>query len=147
MAYATVADMYVRYQRAVLHDLADKKIDYDDTGEPLQTVEQVIEAALTDASVAIDGYIDGRATLPLKTIPAALVRHCCVLARYAMEEGAATEKAEKEYEATLSYLNKVATGDISLGLTKEEARPEAGDAVVFESAGSVWTRKGSKGFI
>ena len=147
MSYATVTDMYARYGRGVLRDLAEQKIDVDDDGTPLQTVEQVIEAALTDASAAIDGYIDGRATLPLKTVPAALVRHCCVLARYALEEGAATEKAEKEQVQTLAYLEKVAAGDISLGLTETEERPEAGDAVVFSSAGSVWSRQGSKGFI
>ncbi|GKX57617.1 hypothetical protein SOASR030_37290 [Leminorella grimontii] len=147
MAYATVADMNVRYGRDVLRDLAEEKIDCDDSGQPLQTVEQVIETALADASAAIDGYIDVRLLLPLKKVPAVLIRHTCILARYALESGAATEKAEKEYEATIRFLEKVGAGDISFGLTADDQVPESGDVVVFESAGSVWTRKGSKGFI
>lgn len=147
MAYASVNDMVTRYGRVVLVQLAQEKIEQDDEGQPLQTVDQVIEAALVDASSAIDGYIDGRAKLPLQTVPSALIRHACVLARYALEEGAATEKAEKEYETTLRYLEKVSTGDISLALGQEEERPESGDVVVMENAGSVWARNRSKGYI
>lgn len=147
MAYASVNDMVTRYGRAVLVQLAQGKIEHDDEGQPLQTVDQVIEAALEDASSGIDGYIDGRARLPLLTVPSALIRHACVLARYALEEGAATEKAEKEYETSLRYLEKVSTGDISLGLGQEDERPDTGDVVVMENAGSVWSRGRSKGYI
>lgn len=147
MAYASVSDMTTRYGFSVLQILAEKKTDYDENGNPQQTVEQIIDAALTDASAAIDGYIDGRATLPLKVVPAALVRLACVLARYAMEDGVATEKALKEYEDALRLLEKVSTGDISLGLSVDDERPESGDIAIMENAGSVFSRRQSKGFI
>ncbi|WP_140918659.1 gp436 family protein [Limnobaculum xujianqingii] len=147
MVYASVADMNVRYGRDTLRQLAEQKIDCDNDGQPLQTVEQVIETALADASAAIDGYIDTRLLLPLQKVPAVLIRHTCILARYALEPGAATEKAEKEYDATIRFLEKVSTGDISLALTQDEEQPDTGDVVVMENAGSVWARDRSKGYI
>lgn len=147
MSYATVADMFKRYNRADLFQLATGKIDHDDAGEPLQTPDQIIDAALADASVMVDGYIDGRTKLPLKTVPAPLVRVTCVIARYNLEDGAATEKATKDYDDAIKFLTAVAHGDLSLGLSFDDERPEENEVVFLESAPLAWSRKNSKGFI
>ncbi|MEQ5119501.1 gp436 family protein [Morganella morganii] len=150
MSYATLADMYARYSRDALHILTDVKIDdwQSLSPEELQsTREHLIQIALDDSTATIDGYIDGRATLPLETVPVVLVRIACVLTRSSLEEGAATEKATKDQEDVIRLLEKVSAGDVSLGLSKESERPTGGDVAIITSQGSVWSREKSKGFI
>lgn len=147
--YATVQDIYSRYSKTAINQLADSKIDVDDaTGEQLQTREQIINNAILDASAAIDGYISGRITLPVDKVPAVLVRAACVLAYYNLADGVATEKAEKDKDDIIRFLEKVAAGQISLGLTIDNSKlDEAGDVAIITSSGSVWARGRSKGFI
>ena len=149
MMYATAQDMYNRYSKATINQLADSKIDIDeDTGEQLQTREQIINNAIADASAAVDGYISGRITLPVDKVPAVLVRADCVLAYYNLADGVATEKAEKDKDDIIRFLEKVASGQISLGLAIDNSKlDEAGDVAIITSAGSVWSRSRSKGFI
>ena len=147
--YATVQDVYSRYSKTVINQLADSKIDIDEaTGEPLQTREQIISNAILDASAAIDGYISGRVTLPIDKIPAVLVRAACVLAYYNLADNVATEKAEKDKDDIIRFLEKVAAGQISLGLSIDSSKlDEVGEVAVITSAGSVWARGRSRGFI
>lgn len=150
MSYATLKDMYSRYSLDALRTLANAKIDnWHELDAPALTAEQerLIQIALDDATATIDGYIDSRATLPLKTVPTVLIRVACVLARFALEDGSATDKATKDSEDVLRLLEKVASGDISLGLSKEAERPDGGDVAMMSSAGSVFARDKSKGFI
>ncbi|OCG62238.1 gp436 family protein [Gilliamella sp. Fer4-1] len=149
MMYATAQDMYKRYSKTAINQLADNKIDIDDeTGEQLQAREQIINNAILDASAAIDGYISGRIKLPVDKVPAVLVRAACVLAYYNLSDSVATEKTEKDKDDIIRFLEKVAAGQISLGLSVDNSKlAEVGDVAVVTSAGSVWARNRSKGFI
>lgn len=150
MSYATLTDIYARYSHDDLHQLTDRKID-NSFSLPLEELtlarNKKLQIALDDATATIDGYIDGRATLPLKTVPTVLVRAACVLARFSLEEGKATDKATKDQEDIIRLLEKVSSGDVSLGLSAEAERPTGGDVAIIQSAGSVWSRDRSKGFI
>lgn len=150
MSYATLKDIYARYRHGDLHQLTDFKIDNSFSLPPEELTlarHALLQTALDDATATIDGYIDGRATLPLKTIPTVLVRVACVLARFSLEEGQATDKATKDKEDVIRLLEKVSAGDVSLGLSPEAERPTGGDVALIESAGSVWARDKSRGFI
>ncbi|MFQ1018666.1 gp436 family protein [Gilliamella sp. CG13] len=147
--YATAQDMYNRYSKTVINQLADNKIDIDaETGELSKAREQIINNAILDASAAIDGYISGRVTLPIDKIPAVLVRAACVLAYYNLADNVATEKAEKDKDDIVRFLERVASGQISLGLSIDNSKlDEVGEVAVITSAGSVWARGRSRGFI
>ena len=106
-----------------------------------------IYEALDDAAQTIDSYLAGRYTLPLTSVPAVLSRHCCYLARYYLEKNRATEQARQDYEDSLRFLEKVASGAISLGLSDSGETVESDNTVVMESDGSVWARERAKGFI
>ena len=139
MSYATLDDLRKRYGEADLLDLAQQSDGSWDTVK--------IYEALDDAAQTIDSYLAGRYTLPLTSVPAVLSRHCCYLARYYLEKNRATEQARQDYEDSLRFLEKVASGAISLGLSDNGETVESDNTVVMESGGSVWARERAKGFI
>ncbi|SNV66898.1 gp436 family protein [Haemophilus pittmaniae] len=139
MSYATLDDLRKRYGEADLLDLAQQSDGSWDTVK--------IYEALDDAAQTIDSYLAGRYTLPLTSVPAVLSRHCCYLARYYLEKNRATEQARQDYEDSLRFLEKVASGAISLGLSDSGETVESDNTVVMESGGSVWARERAKGFI
>ncbi|HHE3594945.1 TPA: gp436 family protein [Pasteurella multocida] len=137
--YATQESLIKRYTADVLLAVAmtaQKTLD-----------EVKIKEALEDASQTIDSYLAGRYSLPLKQIPAVLERHCCYIARYFLEKNRATNQARQDYEDSIRYLEKVAAGTISLGISEQGETVESDNTAMIESAGSVWARDKSKGFI
>lgn len=108
---------------------------------------QKVAEALEDASQTIDSYLAGRYTLPLKSVPAVLERHCCYIARYFLEKNRATDQSRRDYDDSIRYLEKVANGTISLGIGEDGKTVEGDNVVIIESAGSVWARDRAKGFI
>lgn len=136
--YATQAGLIKRYTLEVLESVAwaDGALD---SGK--------VQEALEDASQTIDSYLAGRYPLPLKVVPAVLERHCCYIARYFLEKNRATDQARQDYEDSLRFLEKVAAGAISLGLSIDDEAVESENGAMIESAGSVWRRQSAKGFI
>lgn len=135
MLYATQDSLIKRYGEQSIKTLAGQ-IDSPKVAE-----------ALDDASRTIDSYLAGRYTLPLKSAPAVLERHCCYIARYFLEKNRATEQARRDYDDSIRYLEKVASGIISLGIAESGETVESDNVATIESAGSVWARDRAKGFI
>ncbi|QOF67441.1 DUF1320 family protein [Actinobacillus sp. GY-402] len=135
MLYATPDSLVKRYGEQSIKTLAG------------QADSPKVTEALEDASQTIDSYLAGRYTLPLKSAPAVLERHCCYIARYFLEKNRATDQARRDYEDSIRYLEKVASGAISLGITEDGDTVESDNAATIESAGSVWARDRAKGFI
>ena len=69
------------------------------------------------------------------------------IARYNLEESCATERAENDYKDALKLLGKIASGELSIGLSRDDKRPDGGMVAEVESGGRVWGRDVSKGFI
>ncbi|EAA8605612.1 DUF1320 domain-containing protein [Salmonella enterica] len=140
MTYATAADLDERYGAELITRLSDK----DNTGERQQAT---IDGALSDADVLIDSHLDGRYTLPLTVVPRLLQIIALKIARYNLEETCATDRAIADYKDATKLLEKVGSGDISIGLSQDDKRPDGGLVVDMESGGRVWGRDKSKGFI
>ena len=134
MLYATQEGLVKRYGEQSIKTLA------------ISADSPKVAEALEDASQTIDSYLAGRYTLPLKSVPAVLERHCCYIARYFLEKNRATDQARRDYDDSIRYLEKVANGTISLGISEDGETVEDNVAIV-ESQGSVWARDKSKGFI
>lgn len=137
--YATLADLQQRFSAAELIDLTDRSgagvID-----------SAVIAAALNDAKATIDGYLAARYPLPLATVPEVLNRLCCDVARYYLYDERATEQVTKRFDDAIKLLDKLSNGAVTLGLPQAEA-PEGSNTSELQSAGSVWSRPASKGFV
>lgn len=139
MLYATPESLIKRYTLDVLLSIA--------RNDERQLDESKVNEALEDASQTIDSYLAGRYRLPLNAVPSVLERHCCYIARYFLEKNRATDQARLDYEDSIRYLEKVASGMISLGLSDMDEPVETDNSAVMESNGSVWSRERSKGFI
>lgn len=139
MPYATPESLIKRYTLDVLLSIA--------RDDERQLDEPKVYEALEDASQTIDSYLAGRYRLPLNAVPSVLERHCCYIARYFLEKNRATDQARLDYEDSIRYLEKVASGMISLGLSDMDEPVETDNSAVMESNGSVWSRERSKGFI
>lgn len=140
--YATPDDMKKRYSLLTLVKLTNKDNDYAN-----EIDNTVLCTALATASNMIDGYLAVRYTLPLSTENLMLGECCCVIARYNMEAGVATEQASLQYKSAVRWLQDVSKGVVQLGPGTDGSEPDSNDSALMESAGSVFARDHSKGFI
>ncbi|WP_028468430.1 gp436 family protein [Neptunomonas japonica] len=139
--YAVKADMTTRFGEEELILLTDHDADAGVINDA------VLDQALADASAEIDGYLGGRYTLPLPTIPAVLTRISCDIARYLLHDEHAPERIEKRYDGAVSFLTKLGNGSISLGMPDEGAASPSNNTAQISSAGSVFGRQNSQDFI
>ncbi|MGQ3663285.1 gp436 family protein [Citrobacter braakii] len=140
--YATPDDMLERYSRLTLSKLTNKENDFSSDIDNC-----VLLAALATASSMIDGYLAVRYTLPLSTESLMLVQCCCVITRYNLESGVATDQATEQYKSAVKWLQDVSRGVVQLGPGIDGEVPDSSDTALMESAGSVWARHRAKGFI
>lgn len=128
--YATADDFVLRIGEQQAIELTDR----DRTGEINQ---QVLAVALTDSSSQIDGYLLGRYTLPLASIPDNLIRICCDIARYrlvSMSEVTTTDEIIERYKLSLKELEQIASGKISLGIATTDNTTDDSVGVVFSNS-------------
>lgn len=139
--YATAGNMQERFGEQELILLSNK----DARAETIDSA--VLDTGLADATARINGYLAGRYPLPLAVVPAVLVVLCCDIARYQLYDDQAPEQVKERYDGALLFLSQVGQGKLGLGLSDDGASPQSQNLAVLESAGSVFGRKQSKGFI
>ena len=109
-----------------------------------------ITQALADASAEIDGYIEGRFTLPLTDPPAVLNRLATDIAMYrlqALRPLHDLEDARKRYDDAVAMLTKVAAGELTLGLSDDGDEPPLADNVeTVRGPNRVFTRRKLRGY-
>ncbi|MDK1288494.1 gp436 family protein [Pseudoalteromonas umbrosa] len=142
MTYATLNDMTSRFGEQDLILLTRRQ------SSPIGQIDlTVLGQALDDATSEINTYLSGRYQLPLSTQPKSLTRICCDLARYFLSGNNAPEHIETRYKDAVSFLRAVNKGDISLGPDTTGNKAEKNDVAIIESAGSVFARSKSTGFL
>jgi phage gp36-like protein len=103
---------------------------------------------IADASEQIDVALSARYDLPLPAVPGVLVRLCVDIARYYLYDPDPTENVTKKYDDARATLKQFARGELTLGNDTDDVEvAEDDDAIVMQSAGSVWGRADSQGFI
>lgn len=140
--YADQAYMVDAYGESEMIRLTDR------TGDVGAIVASVLNQALAAATATINGYLQSRYPLPLNAVPANLSQYCADIARYYLYDNTASAAVEKRYEDALAWLDKVATGKINIGPDEAgEPAAQSNNTASVESAGTVFGRQGSKGFI
>lgn len=141
MAYASAKDLRDRYPERDLIQLTDED------GETLDCSR--LTRALDDASAEIDGYLQGRYSLPLHQAPEHLALLACDIAMYRLQvlrPLGDIEDARARYEDALRYLRQVARGEVQLGLSEDghAARQGAGPEMI--SPRRTFSRDQMRGF-
>lgn len=124
--YATLSDLTSRYGEGELVNLTD----VNRTGSVNVTV---LNQAIADADGEIDSYLAARYSLPLTTVPTALLRVACDITRYRLHDDRAPEEVRKRYEDAVKWLAAVANGSVSLGMPPAQAPDQAGGVAMFSS--------------
>lgn len=142
--YCTTQALIDRYGEDELIQLT---AEADDLGEfPDQINQTQVDRAIADAAATIDSYLAARYPLPLSKVPPVLERFACDMARYFLHDRSPLEEVTNRYKDAIRYLEKVAKGDISLGIDSDGQRPQTTDGAIMESGGSVFSRD-DKSFI
>ncbi len=141
MPYATAEQMIERFGEQELTTLTDRD------GTAGGVVMTALDTAINDASAIIDGYLAGRYALPLAYPLPALTRLCCDMARYGLYDDSVSDAVAKRNDDAVRFLEKVAQGSITLGVSSEGAQAVSQDIPEIQSVGSVFARPSSKGFI
>ena len=134
MTYCTQADWVHRYSEPELIYLTNRG---DDEAVTVDTT--VLGEVQDDVDSEINGYLsDGGYTLPLATIPGALVRRAAAMIRYYLYWESRPEQVIRDYEAALDWLERVAAGKIDLPSGPPEDAPSgkpyaAERTVIFDS--------------
>lgn len=140
MSYCSPQDVIDRFGEDELLSLTDRL--------GLGVIDNtVLTQAINDASALMDGYLASRYQLPLTHAPATLKPLCCNIARYYLYDEQASEQVAKRYDDAVKFLKAVASGDISLGVDAIGTKATSTDLAELQSAGSVFDRNNSKGFI
>ena len=106
-----------------------------------------INRALADATSEIDAHLLGRYELPLAAPPAMIKLKCADIARYLLHDDHPTEQVKQRYEDAMRYLGKVASGQISLGISQDNSAPKTARTVQFVPGARVFSRKNAADFI
>lgn len=138
--YCVIQDLIDRFNEAELINLTDRN--------DMSVIDEVIVGqAIADACAEMNGYIGSRYALPLVTIPETLKPLACDIARYKLYDEQATEQITKRYDNAIKFLLSVSKGQISLGVDSEGAKATSTDFAEIQSAGSVFARDKSTGFM
>jgi phage gp36-like protein len=154
MAYATSADAIALYGE----DFIITSFDRDNNGT-LDTA--AIDRMLSAATATINGYLKGRVTLPLASVPEDLVKYCVDIAVYdgCPSASVMTEQKTRRYDSAMTWLrgvrdNKIvladASGDKQGGdhLTAgPEVIPMVGNTVEIDCGARDFTRESMRGLI
>jgi phage gp36-like protein len=100
----------------------------------------VVASKLADADAEIDGYLAGRYTLPLTSVPEALRRIACDIARYHLYDDRVTEAVQKRYDDAIKFLRMVAKGEVQLGVDTGGAAPVVSAGPQFYQGEAVFSR-------
>jgi phage gp36-like protein len=141
MPYATQVDLVSRFGETEIIQLSDR------TGTAGAIDSAVVADKLADADAEIDGYLQGRYTLPLSPVPTVLVRVAADIARYHLYDDRATEQVTKRYTDAINFLELVAKGDVQLGVTPDGTPAETGAGPESVNPGRVFTTDSLKDFV
>ena len=174
MALATLNDLLDRYPAQTLAEAATDNAEATgerlrahingDTfslelvGDPLKleadlgAARRVLESALNDATAEIKGHVGALYSVELEALtppPPVLNTYCIDIAVYRLLERHSPEPDPDaphrvRYNAALSYLGKVAAGELSLDNQADEDTP--GDRVDFDASPPVFGKHSLAGF-
>lgn len=131
MTYATRADLEKLYG---VDEIAQRESALDDGA---------LDLILGNADALIDGYLAGRYSLPLSSIPSNLLAIAAAIARYNLLGDSAVERHRNDYKDAIAWLRDVEAGRVKL---QSSVSPVPGNApatvVMLAPTEAVFKRSG-----
>lgn len=124
VALASAEDALYRFDGATWSALATEKID----------------RAIADAESEINGYLEGRYTLPLGSVPKVIEKLAADISRYQLFDDRVTDVVQERYKSAVKFLMSISKGDVSLGLDDSGNSTDEKNSVEFKSGGNVFDR-------
>lgn len=134
MPYCTRQNLIDRFGVAELIQLTDR-------GAVGLIDDLVLNQAIADASAEIDTYLAGRYDVALVDVPVVLVRTACQLTRFYLYDEVVPELVQNRYDNAVRLLDKIGTGQLTLGLDSAGAEATRPQSPEMQSAGGVFGRK------
>jgi phage gp36-like protein len=127
--YCTLADLTLAIPSATLIQLSN------DDAEATVINEAVVTEAIRQAEELVDGYLRGRYTLPLPTVPSIVQDMSVNLARHWLyarrpEGPELPEAVTRTYKTTIQMLEAIRDNRLTLGVPSGESAPEPGEMKV-----------------
>lgn len=158
--YITVSDLIARFGVEEIAQISDRTIPREltpeilelavasdsRTGWPARQVEAMtaalarIDAAIGDAQSAVDGYLAGRYTTPLGTVPQIIRRLVCDIARFYLHGDLASDPIVKANEVAMALCRDISAGKITLP-GELSASPGSSSSVAVVCGNRRWTRE------
>ena len=98
-------------------------------------VATVANAALTDASALMDGYVARRYRVPMDVAPPAVTAQCCHLARFNLSTGdgkTCSDEVRARHKDAMEWLRDVSQGRVVLDLDEVSADTSQSTAQMCE---------------
>lgn len=135
MSYISKTELIARFGRAELTQLTDR----DRTGN---IDDLALDAAIADAGGLIDSHIAARYALPISQPVPILTRYAGDLVRYFLFDDRATDEVTRRYEEVVTYLGRVASGKVQLGINAAGGKPAThSNHAQMTSGGRVFRRE------
>lgn len=99
-----------------------------------------ITTAIEDAQSAIDGYLSGRYSTPLATVPAVIRRMTADVARYYLHGDRASDPIVKAHDAAMGLCRDISVGKVSFGGDVIDSPKASGGAVEMVTPPRLWSR-------
>lgn len=140
MAYITQAEIEEQLPAEQLIQLTD------DDGDGVADAS-VVADLIADAEAEVNGYLQTRYTLPLATVPQLIKKYTANIAVYNAfgRRQRVSEAVTKRYDDTVKALDKIAKGQITLGIEDPPPATSSDDVKASRPAsGRVFTRGDSE---
>jgi phage gp36-like protein len=94
----------------------------------------------------MDAYLS-RFNFTANTLPKSLKPLACDITRYRLYDESPTEHITNRYNNAIKFLKSINKGEITIGTNSQDTEVATTDLAEMQSAGSVFSRESSGGFI
>lgn len=123
----------------------------EDETEKESKILEIIKEAVIDADGEINGYLNKRYTIPLKSVPKVINKFSKDIAVYnlfsrqGIEPNSREENYFERYKAAVKFLENVAKGVIDIGYSDDSEAVRPKSAFITKSSRRIFNRKSMEG--
>lgn len=150
--YCVPEDMLNVFKLDMLNTIIGE--DYiEDIEERKQRFLTIAEEAIQDADAEIDGYLSKRYSVPFEPVPKVITKFSKDIAAYNLASRQGIDESERDktyltrYNSAISFLSKVATGVIEIGMDEAlNGMSTANQGISLKCSKRLFSRNSMKGW-